>query len=140
MSTAALSNIEIQFYYTGLYKVLKRYRFATVLGWCMVAAGFAGFLVGWNVSGNAGLSTFLLPAITIAGGLTLVHQSVTFLESYTRISVPATEGEEREASAIRLEFQQLLRDIDNGGWQDAYAAIGRLKEMETRYGLPPLDR
>lgn len=140
MTTDALNNSEIQFYYAGLYKVLKRYRFATILGWCIVAAGFAGFLVGWNVSGTIGLSVFLLPAITIAGGLTLVHQSVAFLESYTRISVPSGEEGEAEASAIRLEFQQLLKDIDNGGWQDAYAAIGKLKEMETRHGLPPLDR
>lgn len=140
MTTATLSNSEIQFYYAGLYKVLKRYRFATILGWCIVVTGFAGFLVGWNVSGNVGLTTLLLPAVTIAGGLTLVYQSVAFLESYTRISVPSAEEGDTEVSALRREFQQLLKDIDNGGWQDAYAAIGRLKELETRHGLPPLDR
>jgi hypothetical protein len=34
---------------------------------------------------------------------------------------------------------QLLKEIEEGGWQEAYAAIQKLRDIGTAHGLPPLE-
>jgi hypothetical protein len=40
---------------------------------------------------------------------------------------------------IIREIVKLMKDVYDGGWQEANAALRRLKAMETAYGLPALN-
>jgi hypothetical protein len=32
----------------------------------------------------------------------------------------------------------IMKDVDDGGWKEAYAAIQKVEETGKEYGLPPL--
>jgi hypothetical protein len=136
-----LSEEELQFYYYGFYAALKRYRIATVLGWIIVLAGTASVPLACESGMPHGLMDIVLSAGTIAAGLGLVSQSISSLQSYVNVSFPRTnrEGKENEASAAVQEIVRLMKDVDEGGWQEASAAMRRLKELETTHGFPLLN-
>jgi hypothetical protein len=142
MSTPPPNDRELGFYYFGLYRVLIRYRRMTILGWCVVALGIASIPLGWESGQRHGIIDLGLSFAAIVAGLALVQQSVASLSSYISVQFPSSileDGTVSEHEAIS-EVVQLMKDIDEGGWQEAYAAIGKLKEMETTYSLPPLNR
>ena len=56
-------------------------------------------------------------------------------ESGRRPDSVGTGGASDRHPAI-LYIEELMRDIDNGGWQDAYEAIEKLEKMPDTYGLP----
>lgn len=137
-----LTQAETEFYVAGLYRVLIRYRTMTILGWIIVLAGFAGIILGWNVPQSHGLIDTLLGAFTIIAGLTLVYQSVVSLEAYVRVPFPHTRpangGDDLHPALRRL--LPLLAEIHEGGWQEAYAAIGTLKQVDLEFALGVLNK
>jgi hypothetical protein len=37
------------------------------------------------------------------------------------------------------EILPLLKEVDEGGWQEAFRAMVSLRDIGSRYGLPPPD-
>jgi hypothetical protein len=133
------SDAQLRFYYYGLHAVLRRYRTMSIIGWIIVLAGVASVPLSWRLGTPHGLVDTLLTAGTIVAGLVVVQQSVTALSSY--LHVPFNErpgGPEDTHPAIR-HIEELMRNVDEGGWQEAYAAIGTLERMQESHGLPPLS-
>jgi hypothetical protein len=40
---------------------------------------------------------------------------------------------------VLFEIIEIMKDVDEGGWQEAYAAIDRMEALRTKYGLPALN-
>lgn len=139
MNQPAPSPEQIGFYYHGLHRVLRRYRTATIIGWVVVFLGVAGIPLGWNAGRAHGLLDLLLCGCTIAAGLVLVSEAVSFLGAYLTVPFPRAVAEpapEGEPEFV-LQIRQLMKDVEAGGWQEAYAAIGTLRALGVNNGLPP---
>jgi hypothetical protein len=137
--TTGPTEAELRFYYNGLYTVLRRYRRMTVLGWAIVFLGAASIPLSWRLGTPHGLVDTILSIATIVAGLAMVQHSVASLTDY--LHVPFSERPDGLSTPDHPALQYIdgmMRDIDDGGWQEAFAAIGRLEEMETSYNLPPL--
>lgn len=132
------TDAELRFYYFGLHAVLRRYRAMTILGWVIVALGLASVPLSWQSGTSHGLIDTLLSAGTVIAGLAIVQQSVTALSSYLQVPFSERQGEAPELHPAIRYLEELMRDVDEGGWQDAYAAIEKLERMQESYGLPPL--
>jgi hypothetical protein len=132
---------ELEFYYHGFHRVLRRYRMATVMGWVIVFAGLAGIPLGWRAASTHGLLDLLLCGGTIVAGLSVVSQAVSFLEAYVAVPFPSLfSGEEAHVDSDFVpQIRILMKDVQEGGWQEAYAAIGILKALGVRHGLPPVQ-
>jgi hypothetical protein len=133
---------ELRFYYFGFYAVLKRYRFMTLLGWLVVAVGLVSFMLAWNVGREHGIIDTMLACGCASAGLALVQNSVASLSSYVSVPFRSTvgpTGSTEQVPAVR-EIVVLMKGVEEGGWQDAYMAIRKLKELESTYGLPSLNR
>lgn len=135
------SEAELQFYYFGLHKALKRYRFSTILGWLIVLVGIASVPLGWEFGRPHGAVDIALSAFTVVAGLVIVQQSIASLSSYLTIPFqpPTVEDPSQETPSPVKEIVDLMKDVEEGGWQEAYGAIRKLEEMETSHGLPALD-
>jgi hypothetical protein len=142
MNSAPLTDDELRFYYFGLYAVLKRYRFMTLLGWFVVAVGVVSFMLAWDVGREHGVIDTMLACGCAIAGLALVQNSIASLSSYVAVPFRSAEVDAGDAgkSPVVLEIVTLMKDVEDGGWQEAYAAIRKLKELESRYGLPSLNR
>jgi hypothetical protein len=130
------SGTELRYYYFGFYKALKRYRVMTIVGWLVVAIGCASFPMGWSVGRSSGLIEIALSCATVVAGLGLVSQSVSSLEAYLRIVLPFDRNGEQHPMVY--EVAEIMKDVDEGGWQEAYAAIERVERLQEQHGLPPL--
>lgn len=131
------TEIELRYYYFGFYKALKSYRTMTLLGWSVVATGCAcGFLV-INAGRSLGPFGFVLAAAVVVAGLGLVWQSISTLESYVRIILPPAPGETKPPFINDVAI--IMKEVDDGGWQEAYGAIRKMEELRTTYELPPLE-
>ncbi len=141
MSDPAVRDAALQFYYSGFYQALRRYRRAAVIGWAVVAAGSVGILLGWDFAKPPGLYHLGLCLGAIAAGLVLIQGNIAALSLYVRIPFPLPPaGEEEEPwQGAAEELRGLMKDVDDGGWQEAFAALDRLERMGDRYGLPPLE-
>ena len=135
-----LSESELQYYYHGFYRVLKRYRATSILGWLIVFAGVVSVPFGWKLGRTTGFIEVVLTLLTILAGLTVVWQNISALDEYIHVPFPlSTQAEMNEQqTAVLSEIRNLMKEVDDGGWQEAYAAIGKLKEMQTKFGLPEL--
>jgi len=136
-----LSDAELQYYYFGFYRILHRYRTLTLLGWGAVVAGCAGVFVGWEYYFPHGLLDIGISCAAIVAGLGLVHQSVAFLGEY--INFPGREHLGRPVNGephpeVLLRMKDLMRVIDEGGWQEAYLAIREIPSIGKQYQLPPI--
>lgn len=134
---------ELQFYYFGLYRALKRYRVVVVIGWIVVAVGCMGIVHGWDLTRFHGLLDVGMAAFTVLAGLALVHNGVASLSAYVSIRFRRAEPGEGSSTgsheqAVR-EILDMIQDIEAGGWQEAFSAMRRLREMQERYGLPALE-
>lgn len=129
---------ELRYYYFGLYAVLRRYRTMTIVGWIVVALGLVSVPLSWRLGTPHGFMDTLLSAGTVIAGLAVVQQSVASLSSYLHVPF----GDRPDATADRPPairyIEELMRDVDEGGWQDAFAAIEKLEKMQDSYGLPQL--
>ena len=126
------------YYYFGFHHALTRYRALTIQGWVVTAVGGAGLFEAWRDGSD--LFTLAVALCATVAGLSLVHQSVAFLDQYVRVPFPAPAPgscPENIAGGIE-ECAHLMADIDRGGWQEALAAIRALGEMTERFSFPPL--
>jgi hypothetical protein len=135
----ALTDPEMQFFYFGFYRVLKRYRMMTVVGWLVVAAGFGMSLYSWRIGLPNGIIELGLSACTIVAGLGFVQNSVTSLDAYLKVPFPRRTNEQGAVMPIFVIVSDLMTEIDTGGWQEAYAAIPKMEKVGERFGLPKLD-
>ena len=136
-----LTERELQYFYHGLHRALKRYRTATIIGWVIVLAGALSVPIGWGAARGHGLVDLLLAGATVAGGLMLVSEAISFLEAY--LSVPFSSDSGGTAGGdppLLAEIRVIIEEIRAGGWQEAYAAIDRLKGLAGRYPVPPLQQ
>ncbi len=138
VSDSMPTEAELHFYYIGLYAVLRRYRAMTILGWVIVVLGLASVPLSWRLGTPHGLVDTLLSAGTVVAGLAVVQQSVTSLASYLHVPFSERPGERTDLHPAIRYIQEIMQDIDQGGWQDAYAAIEKLERMQDSHGLPPL--
>jgi hypothetical protein len=37
------------------------------------------------------------------------------------------------------EIKNVMKEVDDGGWQEAYEALQRLREIQMKYSLPQLE-
>lgn len=128
---------ELAYCYFGFAASLRRYRRMTVLGWAVVAAGFLSLMIGWREGTPHGLFDLVLSALAIAAGIGLVQQSVMSLEGYVRskdILFAAVAAAERRPATN--EMLALMDDVESGGWQEAYGALGKLRTLGAAHGLP----
>ena len=132
-----LSEAELRYYYLGFHRALKRYRTITIIGWTIVVIGCASFPVGWSVGRPAGLIEIALSCATVVAGLGLVSLSISSLDAYIRITLPFAQNGEQHP--VIHEIVEIMKDVDAGGWQEAYAAITKIEELGTRFGLPQLN-
>jgi len=142
MTSPVPTDDELRFYYFGFYTVLKRYRSMTLLGWLVVAVGLMSFMLAWNVGREHGIVDTMLACGCASAGLALVQNSVASLSSYVAVpfrSTVGSTGDTEQVPAVR-EMVALMKGVDEGGWQDAYTAIRKLKELESTYGLPSLNQ
>jgi len=133
---APLSDAELRYYYLGFHKVLKRYRTITIIGWMVVVIGCVSFPVGWSVGRPGGLIEIALSCSTVVAGLGLVSQSISSLEAYVRIVLPFAHNGEQHP--MIHEVVEIMKNVDDGGWQEAYAAIRKMEELQPKYSLPAL--
>jgi len=132
------TDAELDFYYFGLHAVLRRYRVMTILGWTIVFLGFASVPLSWRLGTPHGLVDTILSLGTMAAGLAMVQQSVASLASYLHVPFSDRPGGASDLHPAIQYIKELIRDIDEGGWQEAYTAISKLEQMPEVYGLPPL--
>lgn len=128
---------ELRYYYSGFLRVLRRSRRVTVIGWMIVAAGCASFPIGWSMGRPGGVVEIVLSCATIVAGIMVVWQSVSSLEMYIRIVPPLAQNGEQHAFVH--DVVEIMKDVDEGGWQETHAAIRRLEELQVKYGLPPAE-
>lgn len=141
MTVPVPTEAELQFYYFGFYRALKRYRTVTLIGWSVVLTGCASVPLGWNIGRPGGLIELALSGFTILAGLALVWQSVTSLDEYVKIPYPSRQSGNGngETPAMMGEIIEIMRDVADGGWQEAYAGLRKLKELGTKHGLRSLE-
>ena len=130
------SNIELRFYYFGFVKALKRYKTTTILGWLIAAIGCASFPLGWSMGRPGGIVEIALSCAVIVSGLGLVWQGIVTLEGYIRIALPG--GNDGMQHPMVHQVLEIMKEVDDGGWQEAYAAIGKVEALTEAYALPPL--
>lgn len=140
-SGPATGTWHLEFRYFGFHAALRRYRTTTVIGWGVTAAGLAGFIASWSLPGERGLLDALLAGGAILAGLTIVQLSVMGLQSYVTIPFPplAQDAPDSERSALEA-LEPLMTDVREGGWQEAFHAIGGLRAIGERCDLPPPER
>ncbi len=128
---------ELAYWYFGFASALRRYRRMTVLGWAVVAAGFLSLMIGWREGMPHGILDLALSVLATAAGIGLVQQSVMTLESYVRprgILSAATPAESRRP--VVDDLFALMEEVDGGGWQEAYAALRKIRMLGAAHGLP----
>lgn len=136
-----MSTEHLEFRYAGLHAALKRYRTTTVIGWGVAAAGMAGFVASWGIAGARGILDVVLAGAAVLAGLTVVHVSVMGLQSYVSVRFPPVPQDLPEAERAALEaLEPVMAAVRDGGWQDAFHAIGEVRAIGERCGLAPPDR
>jgi hypothetical protein len=131
----------LEFKYFSFYAALRRYRTTTIIGWGVTAAGMAGFITSWGIPGAHGLLDVILAAAAIVAGLTVVHVSVMGLQSYVSVEFPPLPHDAPETDRAALEaLAPVMIAVRDGGWQEAFHAIGELRAIGERWGWQPPDR
>ncbi|MER3523918.1 MAG: hypothetical protein C4326_07580 [Ignavibacteria bacterium] len=132
-----MSDPELQYFYFGFYRVLRRYRTTSLVGWAIVLLGCLSIPFGWRLSRPSALVEIALTGLTILAGLVVVWQNLSALEQYLRVPFPVDASS--TADGALSEIRELMNEVDEGGWQEAYAALGRLNELQQKFGLPKLE-
>jgi hypothetical protein len=131
----------LEYFYFGFYRALRRFRAATVAGWCVAGAGFAALALRWEPVWSGDLTGGILCGLLIVAGISLVQQGVTELSYYVQIPFPhppATDGAEGNSRAV-AELAGVMEDVEEGGWQDAVRALTSLRAFGEQYGLAEPD-
>ncbi len=126
---------ELRYFVFGFHKVLKSYRTMTLLGWSIVATGCACAFLLINAGRGLGPFGIVMAGTTICSGLAFVWQSISTLESYLHIVLPFVRSE--ATSPVIASAAEIMKKVDEGGWQEAYAAIHTIEQLQNQYGLHP---
>jgi hypothetical protein len=128
----------LQFFYFGFHHVLRRFRVTVIAGWCIAGAGGAALAFRWGPLWEGDLAGGILCALLIVAGVLLVQQGVTELSNYVQVpfpSPPDTE-EHRDLCSAVGELSLVMKEVEEGGWQDALQALAAVRAIGERYGLP----
>src|SRR5512147_994689 len=132
--TTQPARAELDFFYFGFHAVLRPYRTMTVLGWAIVALGATSIPLSWRLGTPHGILDTALSLRTILPYLLVVQQCITSLSSYVRVpfreregGIPAHDATPPPAHPALQAIEQLMRDVDEGGWQEAITAIRTLE-------------
>jgi len=141
MPDAPVRDPALEYFYFGFYRALRRFRAATVAGWCVTGAGVAALALRWDPVWRGDLTGGLLCGLLICAGIFLVQQSVTDLWHYAQIPFPRppANGEAQEHGRAVAELAAVMNDVEAGGWQDAMRALSALRAVGERFGLPQPD-
>jgi len=107
----------------GFLESLKRYRRVTLVGWMVAAGGAMALVLRWRSPGMLGLLDIVLSGATIAAGILLVLYGIEGLSAFIRTALAALQKEEL------TELRELMKEVEDGGWQDAFAALARVRRM-----------
>lgn len=130
-----------EFYYFGFFRALRRFRTFTIIGWMLAASGVAALVLRWAPFWAGDLAAMMLCALLIISGIIVVHVSVAALTEYLHVPFPPPvleEGNTELAHAVG-EIAPLMKEVDEGGWQDAFRVLHGLRSIGARYGFPPPD-
>jgi hypothetical protein len=133
MESVSATESAARFFIYGFHAVLRRYRAMTLLGWAAVAWGGATVVLGWNYGQPHGVFDLMLSLAAVLAGVALVQQSVAALSSYVQIPYPMPPGAQETVSGIFTKCAELMKEVDAGGWQDAYNALTRIRQLEAEY-------
>jgi hypothetical protein len=138
MPDAPVRETALQFFYVGFHHALRRFRMTVVAGWCIAGAGIAALVFRWGPLWEGDLAGAIFCALLIFAGILLVQQGVTELSNYVRIPFPHPPDteEDRDICTAVAELSVVMRDVEEGGWQDALQALAALRAIGERYGLP----
>ena len=130
---------ELEFYYFGFHRILKRFRSVTILGWVVVLIGAVSLPVGWKFGQPHGLMDVALSIATIFAGLVVVQQSVAALESYVNVPFHKQESSGEDIHPVLMEIRTLMKEIEEGGWWEANRGIRTIEEIGTKYGFQSIE-
>ena len=136
MSDFSLSEPELEYYYFGFNRILKRFRAITLLGWIIVLIGAVSLPLGWRFGQPHGLIDVALSIATTLAGVLVVQQGVAALGSYIGIPFHERGGSKEEPHPGLGEIRLLMKEIDEGGWWEANGGIQKLKEIGAKFELP----
>jgi hypothetical protein len=130
-------NDALEFYYHGFRSALFRYRRLTIIGWLATAIGCTGLLASCREAFSGDVFALAIPLCAVVAGLALVHQSVAALDAYVAIPFPKPDPEQVPSYICEAvsECTRWMGEIERGGWQDAFHAIGAMATLAERYGL-----
>ncbi len=132
-----ITEAEMSFYYHGFLSALRRYRALALIGWAAVAAGFLFLMLDWRAEATHGLLDIALSVLTMTAGVGLVQAGVASLDAYVRIPARELQGKRGEVPPAPLgEILELMGEVATGGWQEAFAAIRRLRAIGRSSGFP----
>lgn len=135
-----LTDDELQYFYFGFYRILKRYRSTSLLGWTIVLAGCLSIPFGWNLGRTTGFIDVILTLLTILAGLALVWQNISALDEYIRVPFHSSfDSISTKRNEIITDIRTLMKEVDDGGWREAYEALSRLSVLQAKYDLPKLE-
>lgn len=131
----------LNFFYFGFFHALRRFRTFTIAGWLLAGSAVGAIALRWGPVWSGDLASVLVCALLFTGGVAIVHVNLTALMSYVRVPFPppdAEGGNVQCAEAVR-EILPLMKEVDEGGWQEAFRAMESLRSIGARFGLPPPD-
>jgi hypothetical protein len=136
MADGSTESQAMAFYYYGFYSALKRFRATAALGWVIAAVGLVAFLFGWDFARPGGLIELTLCICSVSGGLLVVHVAVTGLSAYVSISFPRPLPGETANGELFETLHALMVEVAEGGWREAFEALGEIEAAGRREGLP----
>jgi hypothetical protein len=95
--------------------------------------------LAWNLGRRGEVVDVSLTVMTILAGLVVVWQNIAALEQYIRVPFPTATDSAGETSLPIKEIKNVMKEVDDGGWQEAYEALQRLREIQMKYSLPQLE-
>jgi hypothetical protein len=124
----------VDFYVHGFRRALLRYRLFVIIGWAVTALGAFGLFGSCQGIDRGDLLVIAIPVVTMAAGIIAVHVSITALESYVTTPFPLPdEGEIEEGVRKKVvACEELMNDVETGGWKEAFEAIGKLEALERK--------
>jgi hypothetical protein len=134
MSPRISDSQAIEFYIHGFRRALLRYRTFVLIGWGITILGSAGLLGSCGGMDRGDLLIVGIPIVTMFAGILTVHQSITALQSYVTTPFPLPDADELEEPLLTriVACDGLMREVAQGGWREAFEAIGALEALETR--------
>lgn len=131
----------LDFFYYGFFHALRRYRFFTMTGWLLAGAGVGAIALRWGPVWSGDIVSLVLCGLLFAGGIVIVQASIVALGSYVRIPFPPPQPGSANVGSLQAvqEILPLMKEVDEGGWQEAFRAMVSLRLIGSRHGLPPPD-